>query len=474
MSQIFGAGQNGGAKTQPQSALNAAILALCDAVFGALLSTTYIVSRTVALQARQIGLVALIALVVGTAAFNRDFALLRLGPVYVTELALAILCVTAAVELVQGKVKLFPKDKRAKWVVIAALGYLIWGTVRLGPDLIGAANLATIRNFALVYYAAFCVVTWTAVQLSNVDRIAEIVLAAIVILSTITNTATFVLFYLQEGVTDDPNLKVIPGQAAVFALLSVVILICMIRFRVFSNIVLGPQVLIALLIVNILFVYLSGHRSAFISVGAGISILALSKEKRKISWTKALLGFAVFAVLLVVAWKFVAPSVGVLAEKYETILAPTEEANAAWRLAFWIAMVGLWWSAPIAGVGFAYDFVNVEPWGLVEEHYDPHNSYLAILARMGIIGMVLTVVFLIVTCTMFAKVMRSATSPKRRMLAACLFASFIAMAMFASANVTLESPYHAIFLWIFAGLGVALSQGAAAPGDSVLVRQDHL
>lgn len=456
---------------RPTTAGNAVVVGVCDALLGGLLSLIYVTSKTVALQARQIGLVVLMGLVIGTAAFNRDFALLRLGPIYITELCLAIMGITTLVEVAQRRVKILPTERTARFVTIVALGYLVLGTIRLAPDLVGAANLATIRNFALVYYASFCVLTWTALQKADIDRMIEITLTSIVILSTITNTVTLVLFYLREGMTDDPNLKVIPGQAAVFALLSVVILVSLIRFRAFAGVPLLLEIAIAFLIVNLLFVYLSGHRSAFISVGAGIAVLALSKEKRKISRTKGFLGLAVFVVLLVVAWKFVAPSVGVLAEKYQTIFTPTEEANAAWRLEFWIAMVGLWWSAPIIGVGFAYDFVNVEPWGLVEEHYDPHNSYLAILARMGVVGMVLTIVFLVAASIMFTRMMRSATSPRKRMLAGCLFSSFVAIALFATANVTLESPYHAIFLWIFAGMGIALSQNTFGDRQTGSARQ---
>jgi len=60
------------------------------------------------------------------------------------------------------------------------------------------------------------------------------------------------------------------------------------------------------------------------------------------------------------------------------------------------------------------------------------------------------------------------------MLAGCLFGSFIAMSMFASANVTLESPYHAIFLWIFAGLGVALTQREPDEGSRAYQKPNNL
>ena len=441
--------------------LRAAIsTSICDAALGSVLSFTYIASRTVVVQARQIGLIAFLGLVIGTATFNRGFALLSLGPVYVTEVCLALMCLTTLAELSKKRIQFLPTDRVARVVAFAVLGYLAWGFLRLVPDLLAPTLLATIRNFALVYYASFCILTWTTIQKSDVEWVIRVVLGAIVLLSTVTNTVTVALFYLQEGATDDPNLKVIQGQAAVFALLSVVILITLIRFHAFARMPLLPQIAGGLLIVNLLFVYLSGHRSAFIAVGAGVGVLVLAKERRKINLMKGALAFGVFALLLVLAWKFVAPSVGVLAEKYQTIFTPTEEANAAWRLEFWIAMVSLWSSAPIAGVGFAYDFINVEPWGLVEEHYDPHNSYLAILARVGVIGIVLMIVCLVSGCVLFTRIMRSSGSPKKRMLAACLFSSFVAIAVFATANVTLESPYHAIFLWIFAGLGIALSQSA--------------
>jgi O-antigen ligase len=145
--------------------------------------------------------------------------------------------------------------------------------------------------------------------------------------------------------------------------------------------------------------------------------------------------------------------------KFNTISAPLEETNAAWRAAFWLRVFFLWLSSPIAGVGFSHDFYDEDPLHLVQaDHYDPHNSYLAILARTGAVGLLLVVAASFFFLRLLIRLARRTNSEETSMLGTCLLSCFVAIGTFAAANVTLESPYFALFFWLFIGMGVALAE----------------
>jgi hypothetical protein len=121
-----------------------------------------------------------------------------------------------------------------------------------------------------------------------------------------------------------------------------------------------------------------------------------------------------------------------------------------------------WQNAPIFGVGFIQEVPSVILPGLPNTGgfefptappiSGPHNSYLSILARMGIAGMI---VFILFVGRMFIgaiRVMRD--SPKSLESILLLFLLFNG-AVHALFNVGFESPHRSIIMWIAAGILMA-------------------
>jgi O-antigen ligase len=155
-----------------------------------------------------------------------------------------------------------------------------------------------------------------------------------------------------------------------------------------------------------------------------------------------------------------------IAVKFETLGSPLEEANALWRYLYWVSVLKLWAGSPVFGVGFAHDIGQQDPWLVDTMRGDPHNSYLAMLARTGALGFALFGAFIFMVLLLARRSIRQAQSAGLRSVARSVVGCFLAIGVFASMNVTLEGPYHGPFFWMFAGFTVWIGEQC-----SVEVRQ---
>lgn len=433
-----------------------------DTIWGTMLLAISTLSQVLRAHSKSLSRGMVFFLVVGTAGFTRDFSKLRIGPLYITELCMGLLLATVGTLLLQKRVNFLPRDRVARWCMYLIISYVVVGTIRVGVELFSgpsAGLLAMLRNFAIIYYAAFAVIGWLVFQGSGARSWIRWILVAMVLASTITSLWTLISFLLGiDAAKYDPTLDAtvtIQGQAAAFAMLSILVTINAVRFVDRGPLRAGT---IVILLLNIVYLYMSGHRSALVGCVAGAVMMLTGTRgqlRRRFRWRWAALAVT-FGVL---EWFFLAPHLMDVTIKFHTMTAPLEETNAAWRAAFWLAVVFLWLSSPIFGVGFAHDFYEEDPLHLVQaDHYDPHNSYLAILARAGAVGFLLVgaVSFLFVHFLM--RVVRQTNSEETALPATCLLSCFVAMGTFAAANVALESPYFALFFWLFIGMGIALAE----------------
>jgi O-antigen ligase len=107
-------------------------------------------------------------------------------------------------------------------------------------------------------------------------------------------------------------------------------------------------------------------------------------------------------------------------------------------------------------VGFGYDFGDQDPWGIAHaleyERIDPHNSYVAILCRTGIVGFVLLALVLWWTVRLLIRLKRQMQQHSDLFLIDSLLGCFVVLCIYASMNVTIENPYHGIFFWLLIGI----------------------
>jgi O-antigen ligase len=443
-----------------------------DAVWGTTLLLISITSRVLSTQSKSISRGMLFFLIAGTAAFNRDFSKLRIGPLYITEICMALLLVNVGTLLAQKSAALLPANRLARQTVYMVIAYLMYGALRFGMDLASGAFgdlLPSLRNFAIVYYASFSLLGWVVIQGPDARAVIRDLLTATVLVSTIASLWTVIKYMLGLPLwADDTEFdvtKVIAGHAVVFAMLSLLVELNVLWL--YKTASAGRRFIsVIVLSLNILYIYLSGHRSALIACGIGIVTMIVSVKsplrdrlRSKVRWR-----WVICALLIAVVGSYSLSShLQEFTLKYRTMLDPLTEINAAWRAAYWLNVFSLWRSAPIAGVGFSHDFYAEEPLHVYPfEHYDPHNSYLALLARTGVCGLLLALATVFVFSRLMIQVLRHAGSDHTVFLASCLLSCFVTVGTFASFNVTLESPYHAIFFWLIVGMGIALAGSNAA------------
>jgi len=144
------------------------------------------------------------------------------------------------------------------------------------------------------------------------------------------------------------------------------------------------------------------------------------------------------------------------------------DGDAYFRLLRWDAVLDLWRSDPLFGVGFGRPIIPANLVDPVENGLFnaglPHNTFLTILARLGLVGFGLIVIPWVGSIVMAVRLMR------RRPYGADLFAAGAAMAAmfgFAAFVLFLERPMHSAALWMVAAIAARLTQAGSAPATAV-------
>lgn len=150
------------------------------------------------------------------------------------------------------------------------------------------------------------------------------------------------------------------------------------------------------------------------------------------------------------------------------------DGDAYFRLLRWDAVLELWKSEPVFGVGFGRpvippELVDVNENGLFNVGL-PHNTYLTILARLGLFG------FMLIAIPWFGSVAVAFMQSQRLRFGADLFATGAAMAAmigFASFVLFLERPLHAAALWMMAAVAARLARPEAETARSAVSPISH-
>jgi len=134
--------------------------------------------------------------------------------------------------------------------------------------------------------------------------------------------------------------------------------------------------------------------------------------------------------------------------------------NGAWRIDYWAYLARKTLYDPVFGAGFGrpanfhwdgnvYDTRNDVD---VESVSPPHNSFMNLLYRTGLIGFGALVALLWVAVRGFLRQLRATRTADL----AALLALFAFICVVAFLNVALEGPYMAMFFWTVVGLMLAL------------------
>ena len=401
---------------------------------------------------------ALYILILGMFAFNKGFAYLHIGgrvPVYVTELVLAVFLLRSFL--------LFPTRKTIKEMktvldIPFAFYYLI-GVILLVRDL-PTYGIAAIRDFVIVYYSLFFyVMTENIRSFEDVRRIVKVVFIGGAI-STVFLCARMLPWFTY--------LFMPPLDKAILVGFTTLISLSLLFFIALRGYLVRKKFLSFVLLVTsciqILAIMIARIRSTWVAlVVSYVFLFAISKGPRR---HILLVSVPVFVLILMLTWGygyFMEPTLfsslyiegrSVFDLNMQTVSAATS----LWRIATGKIGVQQFLRNPFgSGFGRPADmaFVNIAGGGKDPE-VGYHNAPLAILVRMGFLGLLafLCINAIFYYCTI--KFCITTNEPLYRDYMIGIVAGHLSLVVVSLLFQFIQNPYMGIFYWIFMGLGIAL------------------
>jgi O-antigen ligase len=154
----------------------------------------------------------------------------------------------------------------------------------------------------------------------------------------------------------------------------------------------------------------------------------------------------------------------------------SEQGNSTWRLAIWKYDLKKAVKQPVFGVGFGkptafhwdghvYDGRSGN--GLPEDVSGPHNSFVNIIFRMGLLGFGALLALAVIAARRVWPWIRDADAPPHeRAVLVGSTAVLVFTTIVASLNVSLEGPFMGIFWWLALALMLVLPQLYGTPQSS--------
>jgi len=137
--------------------------------------------------------------------------------------------------------------------------------------------------------------------------------------------------------------------------------------------------------------------------------------------------------------------------------------NAKWRIILWKDIIQKSMKKPILGYGFGMLYNNETlknmgwEYGADVGFLDPHNSYLSILYRTGIVGLLIFLLFIVSFFIKMIKFLRSCQDLAISAYMISVLSTIIFILVISFFMVVLEGPFLGIFLWVFIGLALSLT-----------------
>lgn len=400
-----------------------------------------------------------LTLVVGMFLFEKAFVYLNLKvfnlPVYITELFLIftiIFIFANSIFLRNGKL-FISSNQRIEFLLF----YIVF-IISLVRGLISYRDIAfTLRQSAIIYYSVFYFLV--PIILDNLKKI-RIYFSVMIICTSLL--ALLILF----GVT-------IQGIGSFYCFYVSLSLI----FLLFYPLLIKKQVLkvfsYSLILIHLVIILLSKVRAAWMGILLGILFIVymffkmpvMRKDLKKIL-VLGMLGFLILTIILPVFLIFYPSSIEDIKNEFMSIynfrdMTTVSANNVRWRLSTWSGFVKKSLEKPILGYGFGKVFIpkTLEgkwspPEG--ENWVDPHNSYLSILFRTGVIGLIIFFIIIFRFFKLSIKFIKECDNEKIRIYVASLLTIIIVILGISFFDVVLERPFFGIFLWINMGLVISL------------------
>jgi O-antigen ligase len=386
--------------------------------------------------------------VLNTVAYSKDFAYIRVPglPLFVTDIVLALFLWSALRSL---GTRLLVLDR---WWSRLVLAYLAVGAVSVVRGVAGHQEGTLIaRDAAITVYALFAFVGFHVVTTWDGVRRVFIAMALGSIFATLNGLAWFLA---QPG-----QRRYIPyGVFLLVSSIGTVILTINGVIRSLLGWSLAAIFLVGILLIN--------ARTVFLELGLGLFLVMIASHsgKLRVSMRSLRLLAGVTVLLVGVMWAATLTRTGSnLVDRAETELVSgtlnySDDPNATFRLMAWFEAFQRFSDSPILGEAYGIPF----KFDLDESDARPHNTYLTVLYKMGVLGFVPLLLLLVIfqrTCWCHLRGLGSA--PEGVILYVLVIGQLL-ICLFGSLNLLLESPFLASIFWLTIGIGFRMTSGRTA------------
>jgi len=396
-------------------------------------------------------------LVTGTMSFGRAFSYLGIRVeetnLYFTEAVLAAAWILVVLRKVAAKERPVKKSGlNGLLLIYYALGVLclVRGISEFGME--------ALRHSVIVYYSLFYFLILELISdMNKLERILKLSLVA----STVALLA--IMYNYASGLGFETSTQVKRYGANIGALSLVFCCFFWLSLSIFKVRSKAKNVLLVLLPFQLFAaIFLIQHRSLLLALTGGlIFIFALVSKTRTFRY----LGLVIFALLLIICVNQLSGLLSGNVMVKETLaralstLTPEQDPNSAHRIAMWGQILHRTAGQPLLGEGFGPPFsafFGRKFYDYSERRLHPHNSFLWILNRMGIIGFGVFGLLMLRFYSSGIRAFKHMNAGKSKAYLLALLSSHLCISIFAFFNVVLEGPSMGIFFWIIMGMTMAL------------------
>ena len=370
-----------------------------------------------------------------TAAYTKDFAYIKVPgvPIYITDIMLAC---TLTSTFLWPRLRI-PKLKSG--LMKALLAFLVLGAVAAARGVAsGMVFVDILRDFSIVVYALFMLLGMYARRRREFAEQFCLMLICGAVLSTVVGIAWY---FAQPDMRRYINYLYVP-------LGFVLVVVGVVSRRL--KLTIGIPLLMLLgwgLIV-------SNTRSTYAALAATVAAMVLTGFGH-LRWKDIVKPLSVAVVVLVIAVGSMLQSregarfMERIAEQMVSLVAHTgEDDNAQWRLLAWAEALHRFVTNPVMGEGFGVPLTFERS----DADSKPHNIYITVLYKMGLVGeAAFSMLLLVPVFGVWRITRRYHRHPEALLLRALLFCEIFALG-YGAVNPLIESPFLACVFWLNLGL----------------------
>jgi len=385
---------------------------------------------------------ALLWFVMCTVAYTKDFSYMGVpgAPIFVTDVVLGGLCV-ALLGSLWGALRTLGKTPR-----LAIMWLVVSGTICAARGFVsGQDRILVLRDTAMVGYSMFLPVAYLVVSSWQSVKRFFIFFALGTLFSSSNALAWFAgqpgqRRYLPYGV------YVLSGLVGTFVLTTSHTIRSALGWSLFGLLAAG------VILANARTIYVAALLVVLIMTFIGPTV-KLQISRRSLRLTA---GIAVAAVVLLGAAMQTKAGAELLDTTATELVSGTvdyaDDPNATFRLLAWAEAGERFAENPLLGEGFGV------PFSFERTAFDvrPHNTFMTILYKMGLLGFLPLIVLLVTFQYRGWRSLGSFRQEPDALFLYVLLLAQLAMFVFGCLNLLLESPFMASIFWVILGVGMSV------------------